>query len=655
MHPLEIKAIAALEEGEELSVVALGGLGAVAEAAEPLGRSPIAPSVVTAMVRYWTSAAASEGPLLHRTFEVLLGEVSTDFVLMEVVDLLDSAQPLPGEADSACFRSFLEKAKNKRLSALARSAGLEGAFRWSVTDRRRQLRLLDVLLGIDTDDDPEFLRHAAKIMGLAYGHWHEQDIVQRLAGLRVVEAVRADASFELGMAKLDDALESAVRDESQALLAEARDFFQASVLTPGPDAAARLYAACLDALATFAAGTDANRLKDESNRIERLAFELSADESSADRPLWMGSRHEEAICWSSLANTLAAVAADLHEQSWWEPRVVIEDHMLAAYTANRTLLKRGADRSIEVLIRPRIEASLVKHEGQAYQVKAWLRRNPSHIHTAAAQELINRIDLFFPEEERKSENPTWAMTGTSPVVALIDKAQVSEDQKRVLFEVAASAFSLQLDNLTAAEWQVIDSCRTIVAAHPDHKSNLHGRRLYDALLLWTVRFLVNRLEMTQKDDPTVAYLFENETGTLPHEDALQDDYFRWLCTVTAGSDVEATNVGGGRADVRLRSSNERIVTEVKREMADSSFDGLVAHYAGQAGDYQNVSLRLGFLLVLDLAREPDAGTPHLTALVQTREVVRAGEMIPRLITIIKVPGRRKRPSDLTKSAKRPVR
>jgi hypothetical protein len=166
-----------------------------------------------------------------------------------------------------------------------------------------------------------------------------------------------------------------------------------------------------------------------------------------------------------------------------------------------------------------------------------------------------------------------------------------------------------------------------------------------------VRFLSNRLEITQKDDPTVRYLFERANRTLAHEGELQDDYFRWLSTAASSSDLEPTNIGGGRADVRLRYSNERIVIEVKRELADASFDSLAGWYSGQTTDYQNVSIRLGFLLVLDLSIENREGTPHLTSLFETRNIQRVDEGIPRIVTIVKVPGRRRRPSDLTKAAK----
>jgi len=140
-------------------------------------------------------------------------------------------------------------------------------------------------------------------------------------------------------------------------------------------------------------------------------------------------------------------------------------------------------------------------------------------------------------------------------------------------------------------------------------------------------------------------------GSLPHEDELQQDFFRWVATYAAGSDLEPTNIASGRADIRLKSGPERLVVEVKREEKDSSFDALFKSYAAQTTDYQNVSIRLGALLVLDLATPNREGTPHLTSLFEIRRVFRQGEDQSRLILIVKIPGRRKRPSDLTKLSK----
>ena len=165
--------------------------------------------------------------------------------------------------------------------------------------------------------------------------------------------------------------------------------------------------------------------------------------------------------------------------------------------------------------------------------------------------------------------------------------------------------------------------------------------------------LVSALQAVAKDIPHCQIFVSGRSsgGVLVKKDALQADFFRLLTTNAAGSDLEPTNIGGGRADVRLKSSSERLVIEVKRELKNSSFDALSASYHGQTVDYQNVSVRLGSLLVLDLLNDSKMGTPHIQSLVQTRLVQRVGEDQPRLIVIVKVPGNRKRPRDLTKAAR----
>jgi hypothetical protein len=96
---------------------------------------------------------------------------------------------------------------------------------------------------------------------------------------------------------------------------------------------------------------------------------------------------------------------------------------------------------------------------------------------------------------------------------------------------------------------------------------------------------------------------------------------------------------------------ERIVYEVKRELHDASFSALEAAYSSQATDYQNVSVRLGILLVLDLSRIRYEGTPHLTELVKPAVIARAGETSPRGLMTVVAPGRRFRPSGLTAVSK----
>lgn len=87
-------------------------------------------------------------------------------------------------------------------------------------------------------------------------------------------------------------------------------------------------------------------------------------------------------------------------------------------------------------------------------------------------------------------------------------------------------------------------------------------------------------------------------------------------------------------NIALRAGGARIIIEFKRELQDSSFDALAASYAAQTVEYQAASIRLGFLVVLDLVKN-DGGTPHIESLVHPRDVRRQGEDSARHIAIIR--------------------
>jgi hypothetical protein len=365
----------------------------------------------------------------------------------------------------------------------------------------------------------------------------------------------------------------------------------------------------------------------------------------------LGARHVQAACWNDLAGTLASLADSLQQISWWEPRVVIECQVLAAYSAGRTILKRSRDGYLETLLRPRIESSIAQREGQAYLLKCWLKQNREHEQVPEADAILSGIDRLMTADAEAQRNPTEAATVWAPVAAVLSQARCSKETERRAIEVVSNAYAFSLEGLSTAEIDIFDHCLASVEHHPDYRDSVRGAKLFGTVLLWTTRFLKNRLEITKKDDPSVTYLFETSDGTLPPESALQDDYFRWISTQSASGEMEPTNLGGGRADVALKVTGERMVIEIKREIDDASFDSLASHYAGQTTDYQNVSIRLGFLLVLDLTAPKLEGTPHIRSLMQCRSIQRLGETEPRHVVIVKVPGRRYLPSGISKNAK----
>ena len=645
LHPLEQTLHALLAQGKVPSVNDLGGMEAIAQSVSSVAASPIAAEILATILRSLSEAGGDDALVWKEPIGTLVQGAMVDTVLIEMIDATDACEHLPQLVIEDVFMAFLQKATNTSgaISAYARAIALEGAFRLALTSRRRQLRLLDMLLSITAADEPQYLQYAAKILGIAHSHWREGEIVNVLKGLVDCDEAAYEATFELGMAGLASALDEPQRDVAASFFNEALLWFKKAKALRETAPEASLYSESLTLLTDFEAQRTKQELAERSQTIHKAAFELLAWHTDASVPAWLGARHVQAACWNSLASTLVSLTESLEEVSWWEPAVVIESQVLAAYSAGRTVLKRNREGYLETLLRPRIETSIGRREGQAYLLKRWVLQNRQHALVPEADAILSGIEHAI-SHGAEAYRPFEAGTVWAPVATVLSQVHCSEETEQRVKELIANAFISSLENLSGAEIDIFDHCRSAVENHPDHRDNIRGAKLFDTVLLWTVRFLKNRLEMTRKDDASVAYLFENAGGTLPLESALQDDYFRWLSTQTAAGEIEATNLGGGRADVALKTTGERIVIEVKREMQNASFDTLAKSYAGQTSEYQNVSIRLGFLLLLDLTEAKRAGAPHIRSLVECRPVMRAGEGEPRYVVIVKVPGRRYSPS-----------
>lgn len=641
MHPLERDMAACLEAGDTPEPNHFGGITALAQAADDIALSPLMPAFLRMSLQLLDDPKHADGAA-GLVCRYLLG-ARDDFVWIEAVDLLDAAVPLPSALAEQCFSRFLAVAGDSSLPPMARAAGLDGALRWAVGDLKRRLRLALVLADLSPDDHCDYLVRAAKVMGVAYAHWRDPWLLDELHRLAGLGGVADEVAFELGLAKLADGLDAREPALASAAFADAQRWFRQAVEARPHRPDARLYAICLDALLTFSDGGSVTRAV-EGLSLE--AFQVHAWHLSPEEPPWLGARHVEMVLWETLALKLAGMARHLDEHTWWEPAAVIEYHLLSVYCAGRAILKRNRDGGIESMVRPRIEGSLVKERYQAALLKDWLSRNSEGDWRAEAERLVARVDDLMGDG--RTSHPSEVATAGPTVAALVDEAGTPKTVKAVLDDV----LRVHMANLGASEQAVLVECIDAAGqATIDYRENAAGRILFHAVLAWTLRFLVGRLDLTQRDAPRIAYLFERADGTLPHERELQADYFNLMLSNVAGTEIEVANVGGGRADVRFVYGAERLVVEVKRERKDASFEVLAEQYGTQATDYQNVSVRMGILLVLDQTQVRTGGTPHLRTLVRPSPIEREGEPEPRLLVIVKVPGRRLRPSDQSKAAK----
>ena len=638
-----------LEAGERPTLDRFGGVEALLMSSADLSASPMMPEFLRMSLDYLKGGNKEAHSLAEFACRCLDG-AKDGFALTEAVDLLDLARPLPTWVEERCFSRFLVLASDHSAESMARAASLDGALRWAAEDRKRQLRLSLALLEVTPDDDPDFLARAAKVMGVTYSHWGETELLSRLRALTEVDGASDEAAFELGMAKLADGLSANDRKIATESFEAARYWLNRATHAREQRPDARVYSLCLEVLTAFARGDGFDRLDDVASSLSSEAFQFHAWHAGPDAPPWLGVRYVEAISWELLALSLKTLAKHIDGPGWWQPAVIIEQHLLSAYAAGRSILKRGRASGVEVLVRPRIEGTLVQNDWQAYLLKTWLAHNSENEWRGEAEALASKVDALISEGRRV--HPIEAATAKPTVAALLDQAQIPTNAKALAKKVIADAQAVHIANMSAVEMELLEACAEVALSLSDYRDNKNGKMLFNAVLAWTVRFLASRLDLTRRDVPTLSYLFERDNGSLPHENELQADYHSLMLSNIVGTEIEVSNIGGGRADLRFVFGPERLVVEVKREKGNCSFEGLEQLYAGQTTDYQNVSIRLGFLLVLDQTEVRNGGTPHISTLVRPTMVVRKGETEPRCVVIVKVPGRRLRPSDLTKEAKK---
>lgn len=160
-----------------------------------------------------------------------------------------------------------------------------------------------------------------------------------------------------------------------------------------------------------------------------------------------------------------------------------------------------------------------------------------------------------------------------------------------------------------------------------------------------VRFLAARLNRPRP------YQREDGKGASAVERDLQDDLLDWWASgaLTQGlTFYEPQDVGGGRADLVIAFSTQRIVHEVKRQQRDSSKTAMEHTYAEQAASYCAADYPFGVVPILDISAQPPS-TPHLGECVWVHRHEDAGGT--RWLVFVRVPGRLVSPSEHTKRAR----
>lgn len=575
--------------------------------------------------------------------------LDSDISINSLVDLVAERPPLPEAIEAIWFRRWLELAQDRTAGTSARTAVLRGALLTKRQSARRSLRLAAFIADCVLDDEPTFLAHAARIAGLLHAEKPNEALVEFLQDLLDVSGAADEAAFELGMERVGRALQSNSGHDVLAGLREARVRFDASAAGREARADARVLSLAIGLLDDFFE----ERVGGWTERLEELrreAFAYSAysiqEECFLTRP-----KEAEVSAWASLAVRLGSLTPSLDEPAWWNASQIIENELLAVYSANRTLFRRSDEGGLEWLVRPRIESYYAQHRSQLYALRGWLKARGASELGAAAAELIATTDAALGRGD--NPDPRGAAAESPTVAAVLEQGEDPfELRERFLREVLADVNYVEFKQVTPP---VMEAALTVLRAFEGlpYFDIPNVRAIVRAVVFKTLLFLEGRLDPSPGVDPTVDYLFVRDGESNPLEKSLQQDFMRFMRTAKLGTVDEIRGIAAGRADVAHHLDGTRFITEIKREEEDASFENLIASYGAQTTLYQNTNIPIGILLVLDLTTR-DGLSGHFRTLYQTEvgDLLRDGTT--RGVLVVKVPARRVDPSTATAEATRRI-
>jgi len=648
---MEEQLIKALEDGKTVTLNDLGGLKALEKNRITIANSPVMGEFLSILLNEFNNLNETEIDLAEKLILLCLEKVTDGLVIQEAINCLESHRPFSKSFEDKCFKITLQEAQNCQKASITRAISLECTFRFALDNSGRRYKLLSYLVDLPIEDDPEYLRHAAKVVGLAHTFWANNDPENELFGvlekLANIESGSDEAYFELGLASLASALDAESHDIAKNKFKQARSLFQKSMDKREDRPDAEVFHAVISILLSF---ENSDVQKNYSDNLARLNKALSIYNTWHEYDtgsIWVRARQTEMANWYMLATKLESLSGHLIEPSWIEPIIVIEQALLNIYTASCTIFKRNKFGGLETIIQPNIEASLINNQGQLYVLEKWLERQPSEDLGSVGQELMKAINLAKVEISLGKEYGAASKLEltTAPYEQIISNSP--DNIKSSIYQVFEDYLSLQNNDISPVLERILEKCISILENIEDYK-NQRVRQSFNVLLFLTLRFLENRMDMTKKNNPRLKYLFETEVAEkLPKEEELQNDYFQFMDgNISAGfTKVEVSDIASGRADVCFSFGSIQFVAEVKRDSKDCSFNALRTKYIDQASEYQNTNVKLGFLLVLDLT-EKTHGSGSIEDNFKVETIRPPNSSVERAVVIIRVPGRRKTPSQI---------
>ena len=363
---------AQLTDSGVVDIPSLGGAGAVL--VDEVASSAFLDDVVAAVASAWTETASPES----RSW-ILLG-LRTNGHVVRFANALDALLGTPALLDDLgpeMASALLERSRSRTgaRDALIAAIALEAALRLAVGGYGNRHAVLAALTEVTAAEDIMFAMRVARLLGVAYDWWPDEEVRRSLEVVAQVPGAEADAAVELGMTHLRDAVSAGDRREVLASLEVAQRWFERAEATEEDrEDAAGLRLLCgilLDLASDAPPATIGARVEELRVSTATSALYLRGAPLS-----WLRPRATTAVELFRLVEALSRARTLVDEPSWRRPGEALAE-TLDAYTALRSVqvVVRSQERSmpgIAAIVEPAIEAGFVRQEGLRHHLRSWL-------------------------------------------------------------------------------------------------------------------------------------------------------------------------------------------------------------------------------------------------------------------------------------------
>lgn len=365
------------EPDEPRSLADLGGVSLLRGREKVIARASLMPEVLALAIQE-LSATPEDACVNSFIVACVSVEVGIHGVTASSYDdglkALAAAKFTP-DAAARVQRNLTQRADDSEEDEGARWAALGAALQIAVSYPATRHRLMGLLVDLPRDEDlhhREFLRRAAKVIGVANAYWPDEALVNALDRLAGIERARDEASFEIGMHHLRLGLEAASSQQVEKCFDEALSAFDISASSSEyrPDAIA--YRAALSMLKGIRRGDETSALGGRARDMsEAITLQTMWSMPTKKAWPWLGAGWTELLRWRELATHLLALADDVEAARGRDPAPDIRRRLLDTYVANRAVLGRDAG-GVETYIQPVVKGRLLRIEQARAELEAWL-------------------------------------------------------------------------------------------------------------------------------------------------------------------------------------------------------------------------------------------------------------------------------------------